>query len=517
MIISLLGSSGNMGEKTFSTLLKEDYIEKIKILGHQKKSTKSLLKKNKKYKNKIEVIYGSIADKEVVRELIKDSDYVINMAAVIPPLSDKAPLKAIEANEIGVKNLVEAIEEIKLNQPKFIHISTVGLYGDRNYNHPFGEVGDPLLLSPFDIYAVTKMRGEFTVLESNIKERVILRQSAMLYDKMLMKNVSDGLMFHTCFNSPLEWTTANDSAFLIRNILRKDKKEWTSAGFFWKKCFNIGAKVENRVTGFETLDLGFKIIGCSTYDFFDTNYNSLRNFHGLWFSDGYKLEELFNYQNDVITDFWDNVLKTHPYFKLAYICPKKLMKKLVIKRLLKDTNSPTYWYKHNDEARMKAYFKSKEDYENIPKEWDKFNLLINNKGNDGKDIDYNKLRNTPTHLNHFFDINKNVEEVTIEDLRNVASAHGGKLLTEDFKTGDVYRKVEWENQDKERFVARPYSVLYCGHWMNITYKEYAWDFDRLSKKDKVYAQIWYDSHDKDEDNFYYYDENFKACYRKINK
>ena len=39
--------------------------------------------------------------------------------------------------------------------------------------------------------------------------------------------------------------------------------------------------------------------------------------------------------------------------------------------------------------------------------------------------------------------------------------------------------------------------------------------DRLAKKDSVYAEIWYDSHARDEDNFYYYDERFEAKYDKI--
>ena len=40
--------------------------------------------------------------------------------------------------------------------------------------------------------------------------------------------------------------------------------------------------------------------------------------------------------------------------------------------------------------------------------------------------------------------------------------------------------------------------------------KYEWDFDRLSKKDEIYAQLWYDSHSKDEDHLYYFDENLEA-------
>ena len=129
-------------------------------------------------------------------------------------------------------------------------------------------------------------------------------------------------------------------------------------------------------------------------------------------------------------------------------------------------------------------------------------------------IDYDEFRKNETSINYYFDYLKDDKDITINDLRCVAEAHAGKLISESY-SGNIYEPLEWENQDKERFIMKPYSILRCGHWMNISYKEYAWDFDRLAKTDKIYAQIWYDHHDQDEDNFYYYDDNFQACYRKL--
>ncbi len=513
--IALLGASGNMGERLFATLLPEEFVEQVSILNNDKKSNKLIIKQNKKYLSKIREIHGSIADIDAVREVIKDADYVLNLAAAIPPESDKYPLHAIEANEVGVRVLVQAIEEVKENQPKLIHTSTMGIFGDRGEQHLFGEVGDPLMISPFDIYALTKMRGEYFVLESSIKSWTVIRQTAMLYDKLMMKNVSDGLMFHTCVNSPLEWSTSRTSAKLYRNIIYRDLMGELDEDNFWKHCFNLGGGEKNRVTGFETMDLGFKIIGASFYDFFKPNYNAMRNFHGMWFSDGDKLEKLFHYQGETIVEFWDHVLETHKYFKLAKIFPKKLLKAFVINPLLKNYNAPMYWYKHKDEARMLAYFNGSKCFEALPKKWDEFNILAEGKSYNGSPVDYETLKKNPTRLEHYFDIDKSRKLLTKQDLENVAHAHGGKIITKEFKDGDIFTKVEWENSDGERFMACPHTVLYCGHWYNVSYREYAWDFDRLSKKDKIYAQIWYDQHAKDEDRFYYYDKEFKAHYKNI--
>ena len=70
--------------------------------------------------------------------------------------------------------------------------------------------------------------------------------------------------------------------------------------------------------------------------------------------------------------------------------------------------------------------------------------------------------------------------------------------------------MEWENQDGQKFTARPFTILRGGHWWNALYNEYVWDFDRLAKKDKLYAQYWYDTHVEDEDHCYYFDENLEA-------
>lgn len=514
MKIAITGVTGNMGQATIDELAKNDNIEKFKLLVlSSDKRIKDILKRHKKIKNKIEVIYGSLAQKEACQKLVEDVDYVIGLAAVIPPHSDQYPEKAVECNQIGIDNLVSAIEELGENQPRFIHTSTVALYGNRNSLHPWAQVGDPLLVSPFDIYSATKMRGEFRVLESNIKYFAVLRQSAMLHPNMLADNMSDGLMFHTCFNAPLEWVTSHDSGVLIANIIKRDSEKKDLDNVFWRHCFNIGGGAENCVTGYDTLDDGFKIIGGSVKDFFEPKFNATRNFHGVWFYDSKKLDDLFSYQSQTCKDFWTEFAKNNGYMKLGKIVPKKLIKKFAIVRLFKNPNSATYWAKHNDEAKMFAYFGGEEEYNNIPKKWVDFNLLIENKAENGEKIDYNalKTRKNAKMIDYFHDLDS--EEVTIKDLKNVAEAHGGKLLSKKFN--DLYETLEWENSDGEKFSARAYTVLKAGHWFNRTYVENVWDYDRLAKKDKIYAQVWYDSHAKDEDKFYYLDENYNARMKNL--
>ncbi len=512
MKISLTGATGNMGQATIAELLKIEQLEKLKLLVLPgDKRFKKIIKKYKNFKDKIEVVFGNLADKEACKKLVEGADYVINLAAVIPPHSDTYPQKAIECNEVGVKTLVGVIEEMDV-QPKFIHTSTVALYGNRNSLHPWAQVGDPLLVSPYDIYSATKLRGEFCVLESEIKNWAILRQSAMLHQNMLNDNMSDGLMFHTCFNAPLEWVTAEDSGRLIANIIKEDMTKDLSKSF-WKKCFNIGGGIENCLTGYDTLNDGFKIIGGSAKDFFEPNFNAIRNFHGVWFYDGHKLEELFHYQKQTAKEFWAKFAENHGYFKLGKAVPKSLIKKFAIKRLFKSPNSVKYWVKHNDEPKLFAYFGGKDIYNQISKNWNDFGLLVEGKNEMGEEIDYDSLRKKEraSMIDYGFDIEK--EDITIDDLKKVAALHGGKLLSTSFD--NLYQKLEWCNMDGEKFVANAYTVLKAGHWINKIYFENVWDFDRLAKQDKIYSQIWYDSHDENEDKLYYLDENYQARIKNL--
>ena len=209
--VSLTGATGNMGLETLRQLMEIEDIELVKVLV-RKESKKAGEKFKKEYGKRVEIVTGYLYDKEDCKNLIKDSHYVLNLAAVIPPNSDKYPKLAHLTNFVGVKNIVDILEEMpKDKRPKLVHISTVALYGNRNEKHPWGRVGDPLLISPYDAYSFSKLKGERYVLDSSLENRAIIRQTAMLHNRMLTDNMSDGLMFHTCYNAPLEWATARDS------------------------------------------------------------------------------------------------------------------------------------------------------------------------------------------------------------------------------------------------------------------------------------------------------------------
>ena len=478
MKIAMTGASGNMGREALAQTLELPFVEFVRVLLLPKKKNNKLAKKwKRKYKNRIQIVRGSVADTEACKQLAEGVDYVLHMAAVIPPASDASFARSKECNLDGAIALVDAIKAAEV-QPKYIHISTVALYGNRNELHPWGRVGDPLLISPFDAYALHKLEGERYALEAGLDCWVVLRQTAMLHPDMMNDNVSDGLMYHTAMNAPLEWTSSRDSGYLIKRIFEREEKN--EIPFFWKNIYNIGAGFKGRETGYDTFGDGFAIIGGSAEKFFKPDWFAVRNFHGLWFADGDELEKLFGYQRDGVHEYWKEIARHHKIFALGKCVPKGLIHACLFGRLLKHPNAPMYWLKSKDDARVQAYFGGYEEHEKIPTEWKDVKLMA--RGDFG---DYDEMRNAEIAKergglpDHGYDESKPADAWTAEDLKSAAAFRGGESLSETFN--GAYEKTRWKCSEGHEFMLTPFTVLRGGHWCPKC-APMPWKFDLLAKK-----------------------------------
>jgi len=99
---------------------------------------------------------GSITDKELVFDVLKNADYIFNLAALVSvPESLEKPDECIDINVKGLLNILDAAKKHKAK--KVVHSSSAAIYGD-----------DPRL--PKDIsmrpkpqtpYGITKLDGEY--------------------------------------------------------------------------------------------------------------------------------------------------------------------------------------------------------------------------------------------------------------------------------------------------------------------------------------------------------------------
>ena len=488
--VAITGGSGAMGKDTVLAVLSSEkkYFVRLLFLNAPKEKLFAHYLK-RKFGNRVEVLFGDIRNKKDCLRLTENADYVLHLAALIPPKADHHEKKTIETNYYGTINMVEAVIE-NGNKAKFIHISTVATYGNRDQKHPWGRVGDPLLTSAYDVYGTSKARAERYVLDSSLKTWAIIRQTGILYDNMLMNNIKDGLMFHTCWNVPIEWATAKDSGILMRRILEADEEGKTDK--FWKRIFNLGDGEKARQTGYETFDDGFKLIGGSVKDFFRPEWNATRNFHCMWFSDSDELEEMFHFRTQGCEEFWERFHERHRIYDVAKVIPPALLKNLVIKPLLRNSNAPEYWKNHGMKGRVFA---------------------CQGKGMTGmtswNDVwcekdDYAEAKKKEFgRLDHGYDERKPDEDLDLEDMRAAANFRGGECVSSSMVKGDLYTRLQWKCHDGHVFAASPYTVLKAGHWCpECCLPDRTWEFDILAKKIPFYAQIWYDTHDEDENVAY---------------
>lgn len=500
MRVAITGASGSMGKETVKAIMESQKCNYMRVLllktAKDKRFAASL---KRKYGKKVDVFYGDIRSYEDCLRLTNDVDYVLHLAAVIPPKADHDETLTVETNYGGTVNMVKATIE-NGNTAKFIHISTVALYGHRDEKHPWGRVGDPLMTSAFDVYGTSKLRGERYVLDSDLKCWAVLRQTGILYDNMLMKNISDGLMFHTPWNVPIEWATAKDSGLLMRNILLEDLKG--EADDFWYKVYNIGDGAKARQTGYETFDDGFKLIGGSVKEFFLPKWNMTRNFHCFWFSDSDVLEEKFHFRTQGCEDFWKWFQSRHRIYGVAKILPASLLRKLTIEPLLKNDNAPAYWIENGDLPRVTACFGSMEKAVNGPEKWEDFDLLCEREG-----YEILKQYDRKYDLDHGYDENKNDADLDGDDMKQAAAYRGGEMIGE-MQKGDLYRKIKWRCHNGHEFEASPYTVVKAGHWCPVCcMPDKEWNFDALSEKIPFFAQLHYDTHTKEEKYVYSVKDN----------
>ena len=150
MKVVVTGGAGFIGSHLTELLSSE------KFDVHVIDNFRSGYKKNLHGIKNVNLHEGSITDPDLVNEVIKDSKYVFNLAALVSvPESIEQPDECIQINVSGLLNILEA-SKIH-NVEKVIHASTAAIYGD----DPTLPKKVTMLPQPKSPYAVTKLDGEY--------------------------------------------------------------------------------------------------------------------------------------------------------------------------------------------------------------------------------------------------------------------------------------------------------------------------------------------------------------------
>jgi len=332
--ILVTGAAGAVGLETLKELQRRNGQYEITAFGKDKREHRRILKN---CCGKFKAIYGDIRDKAITDKLAENIDFVIHLAAVIPPLADKYPQLTKEVNLGGTKNLLKSLEE-KSPNAFFLFASSIAIYGDRLKNHLI-KVGDELSPSLGDDYAGTKIRTEAEVKKSQLNWS-IFRLTAIMNPKQKF----DPIMFHMPLETKMEICTTRDTAFAFVQAI--EEKEFLS-----KKTFNLGGGENCRVIFKDFLNINLINSGLGE-NAFPANAFAKGNFHCGYYTDSDELNKILDFQRENLEDYYQQFKDVIGSFKISLA---RIFRPLIIFYFLRQSE-PLIAVKTRDEKLTNRFF-----------------------------------------------------------------------------------------------------------------------------------------------------------------
>lgn len=358
--IFLTGATGVMGSHGLKELVATADKYHVTVLARNSKKNHKMLAP---YIEKgVEVIWADLLDKNAVTNGVAAADVVLHVGGMVSPAADWYPEKTIKTNIESMRIIIDAAQTHN-PKAKIVYIGSVAQYGNRQVPNHWGKAGDSLDPAVFDAYAYSKVMAEQLLMESGLEYWVSLRQTGILHSGLLMK-ASDPIAFHVPIRGVLEWVTADDSGRLLERVCRPEVPE-----SFWRKCYNIGGGAPYRMTNYEFEARLLKAMGCPAPEkVFDAKWFATGNFHGFWFSDSDRLEEILHFRSGVGPEEYFRQMKSELpwYFSLAPLAPAFVLKMFMHHVARTPKLGPMWWIENNVEPRINAAWGSRKAWENLP-------------------------------------------------------------------------------------------------------------------------------------------------------
>lgn len=465
--VFLTGATGVMGQATLHALFADEMRgEEFAVTVLARPGKKNRKKLAPWQERGVEVIWGDLCNPEDVERGVSEADVVLHVGGMVSPVADWHPELTLKVNVGAMRNVVEAArrKEQAGGSVRVVYIGSVSQYGFRPQPFHWGRVGDPIRIATLDKYALSKNLAELLLAESGLKEWVSLRQTGILHSGLLM-NASDPISFHVPMRGCLEWVTAEDSGRLLAHVSRAQTPEG-----FWRNFYNIGGGGTFRKLNYDFVRATMKAVGCPPPEkVFDYDWFATRNFHGMWYEDSDELEELMHFRGETtFKEYLESMRSQLPFwFRLAPLAPAFVIK-ATMKKVARTPGLGTLrWLADNDERRIRASWGGREEHDALP---------------DWKNADLREPSNMALTLMHGYDEGKKITELTLDELREAAEFRGGKLLSEEYEAGDVFRRLEWECAEGHRFKLTPWTVLRGGHWCETCLREQSEDPEAISRQ-----------------------------------
>ena len=179
--VFLTGATGTMGYAGMTEILRyPDKYDELRILARPSQKNKDLLIPLMNQHPMLRVIWGDLTKYEDVLKGVTGAHIVLHVGGMVSPQADYRPKATLRTNITAAENVTKAVlAQPENKQPKVVYVGSVAQMGDRREPLHWGRAGDPICVSAYDHYGITKALAERIITDSGIKTWVSLRQSGI--------------------------------------------------------------------------------------------------------------------------------------------------------------------------------------------------------------------------------------------------------------------------------------------------------------------------------------------------
>ena len=306
--VLVTGAAGTVGLQVIRFLLSEG---KYEITALELKS-KHVYKRLKKFRKRINIVYGDVNDEAIVDALVKDHDIVIHLAGILPPFANAREDLVRIVDYEGTKNIVNSIKDYN---PKcyLLYASSTSIYGnvEDSDNITIKSKGE---LNEYDYYSKYKLKAE-EYIKANLKNYTIFRMSYVLCD---LKRES--VIYNVPGRLKLETISSEDAGYALVAAIdfKKDlnRKIYNLSGGA-KYCINYREYLANVLSSY---GLSFRFLAALLF--------SEKNYYGGCYADGDELNDILNFRTKNIQLYY-SMLEEYKSNVSRFI-PRLLAKPFVI-------------------------------------------------------------------------------------------------------------------------------------------------------------------------------------------
>ncbi|MBR5662283.1 MAG: NAD(P)-dependent oxidoreductase [Bacilli bacterium] len=280
--VLITGAAGTIGINVIKYLLSEG---KYEITAVDLKNSGNY-KRLKKYKRRINLLFGDISDASFMEDAIKEMNYVIHLAGVDLPMGNINNKLTREIDFKGTENIVRIID---FYNPEcyLLYASSASVYGNQEKDEV--TVSTKPNLNNNDYYSLSKLEAE-DIIKLKLDNYVIFRIPVVL------TNITkENFIYSYNPTSKMEVVTDTDVSYMfVRAIDKIDKIN--------KKTFNVGGGENCRTTGKKLNEDILKVFGI-TKKYIDNKLFIDKGFYSYYFKDSDKLEDILQFRNDSISSY----------------------------------------------------------------------------------------------------------------------------------------------------------------------------------------------------------------------